>query len=450
MPSGGFSAKSRRKTLSAEFENLVRKADSLRDAGQWADAAEYYGKATHLNSKRADIWVQLGNMLKDSRQYARAEAAYRAALALGDEADIHLQLGHLFKMLGDGDRAREEYRRAIELDPGNSAAVHELAEMGGAKEQERRAFGNLRDGAFETLWSLSGQIAGLRKDLDRLSRLLPDAVGRCSLPVSLYDVFREMYPIPAPPEMRPTSIHIVIAAERESPATLLRQMERICAQSMGDWSLSVFGHDPERRKTVELIAVADPRIQWVEVGSTEPMAAAEARVNCAAAEEWLLLLAPGAMLDHHALAWFACAQAWSSADAFICDEEKGMVDRGQIRRSAPILRQVPDFDTLLEANVFGETVAIRSNAYRALTGLLPNTSITADRTALLLALVAGRRELDIYPILSFGELPQKPQTLNEHLDGVQAYLQKAGLADRVERTPYSGLRLACAKGRMRR
>jgi GT2 family glycosyltransferase/tetratricopeptide (TPR) repeat protein len=426
-------------SLSVEFDSFVRRADRLRDSGQVPEAAEYYGKATRLNPRRADIWVQLGNMLKDSREYARAEAAYRAALSLDDKADTHLQLGHLFKMLGDRNRAQQAYQRATELAPGNSTAVHELAEMGATKEQERRALGNLRDGALEILWSLNKQIDALRTDINRISRMLPDSIGRCSFPVSMYDIFREIYSIPAPPERRPVPIHIVIAAERESPETLFRQMEGICAQAVCDWTLSVFGHDPERRKTVELIAVANPRIRWIEVSDIDSMAATEMHIASAAGEEWLLLLASGAVLDPQALAWFACAQAWSDADAFVCDEETGIVNRGQIHRSAPILRQVPDFDTLLEANVFGETIAVRSTTYRAFAGKLPNTSITANRTALLLALLAGR---------GVGHVPHPLVWRNasdaanprEHLDGVNAYLQEAGLAGRVERVPYSGPR----------
>jgi len=420
--------------LPSDFDNLVRKGDRQRDSRQWARAAEFYGRAVQIDPKRADIWVQLGNMLKDSRQFARAEGAYRTAIGLADEADTHLQLGHLFKMLGNRDAALVEYERAVERDLSNSSAIHELAEMGQAKELELRARGLLYGGSLETLWSLSGKVAALRQELDRVSRLLPDAVGRSALPVSMYNVFRDLYPIPAPPQIPAISFHIVLLAERESVETLFRQMEGVCAQSMPSWTLSVVGHHPDRRRAVELISVAEPRIKWVEISKEETGEAAETRVASHTSEEWLLLLAAGAILDSEALAWFAFAANCCPADTFVCDEEAGRIRRGRVSRSDPVLRQVPDYDALLESNVFGETVAIRSSAYRAAAPGLPGTSTTADRTALFLGLArSGRIGHVPYPLV-WRTIHDTPKP-GEHQDGVAAHLERTGLSSGIELAP---------------
>jgi O-antigen biosynthesis protein len=416
--------------LPKDFDGLVSEADRHRDAGQYARAAEYYEQAAQLKPERADIWVQLGNMRKDSRQFALAEAAYRTALASSDQADTHLQLGHLFKSLGNRSAALSEYRRACELDESNMAAAHELAEAGQVREQERRASAGLLGGAYRALSDLSGTISALQSELDRVRRLVPDIAGHSAFPVSMYGVFRDQFPIPAPPETSPASFHVVIYAGDEPLSTLLRQVERVSSQSHPSWKLSVTGRDPERRRAVELLAVAEPRIGWIETRLAP--AAAEIAAALDAKEEWLLLLAPGAMLDTHALAWFGCAASWSRADAFICDEEAARLADDGIERLAPVLRQVPDLDALLEQNIIGETLAIKSSAYNALRRHLQGISASADRSALLLHLAANQRIGHLpYPLVWHFE-SQTPACLKDHQEGVKHFLEQTGLLRRVE------------------
>ena len=413
---------------------LLQKADALRDAGSVASAAVAYREVLVLAPGRNDVRVQLGNMLKDSGQLAAAETAYREALAQSEQADTHMQLGHLLKAMGNRGQALAEYRRAVELDPDAPEAVQELAEAGDLLQQERRFDAQLRGGGVEALLTLSHAISGMRAELDRLSRMLPEAQARTAFPTALYDAFRTVFPVPAAPDAPNPAFHLVLLAEREDVVTLFAQIGAIQAQSSRNWTLSILGHSPERRRVVDLAAVSDPRVHWVGTDAGGSLAGLEQDHAGTVAEDWILLLAAGAMLDPQALAWFAAAAAWSGAAAFITDEETGTVQRGRMVRSSPVLRQVVDFDSLLEANIFGETIALRSDVYRTALSSLPDGSVAASRTALLLSLLsAGRVGHVPYPLV-WRSAPD-PVVAADHQEGVTAHLGWAGLSDRVERLP---------------
>ena len=367
---------------------LIEAADALRDRGRHAEAAQAYRAALELLPGRSDLRVQLGNMLKDSGALPEAEAAYRLALSQEELADTHVQLGHVLKLRGDRAAAVAQYRRAAGIDPSHPGAIDELARAGEAPAPMEEFDPVQRGAGVEALLTLSHGIAAMRAELDRLGAQLPDALARTAFPVAFYDQFRSAFPVPPPfagaDRAAPLPFHVVLLAERETLATLFGQLGALQAQSTAEWTLSVIGHDPDRRRVVALAALADPRIRWVEA---MPDAALGAQERAAVAPEgWSLLLAAHAMLDQHALAWFARAAAWCGAAAFVCDEEAGRQERGRIIRASPVLRQVVDADTLRETNVFGETVAVRGAAYHA--AALPDGDIAGMRRQLLLRLAA--------------------------------------------------------------
>ena len=110
---------------------LVRRADALRESKQFAEAAQLYGEAARMAPHRADLFVQYGNMLKDSGQLSDAVRAYESAhnrfvaqaaqrgpdYAREMLSDVYVQLGHTFKLAGAGDHAIDFYRRANGLKP---------------------------------------------------------------------------------------------------------------------------------------------------------------------------------------------------------------------------------------------------------------------------------------------------------------------------------------------
>ena len=65
---------------------------------------------------------------------------------------------------------------------------------------------------------------------------------------------------------------------------------------------------------------------------------------------------------------------------------RGIREHGRVRRFAPELRQTVDYDTLLEMNICGETVAVELAAYAARPPNLATGSVSACRSSLLLAL----------------------------------------------------------------
>jgi len=87
-----------RKIMRVGIRPLVRRADSLRDSRQFEDAAMAYARAYGLRPDRADLCLQMANMLTNLGEFALAENAYHEALekAPGDPL-VLLHLGHMLE-----------------------------------------------------------------------------------------------------------------------------------------------------------------------------------------------------------------------------------------------------------------------------------------------------------------------------------------------------------------
>jgi len=105
---------------------------------RYADAARVFEKAVKLDDKNYEAWGNLGDALYWApRRRAEAPAAYRRAIALGDEnlkvnpRDANL-LGYLalyHAMLGERDLAREALASALELAPRDSDVLMSAAQV---------------------------------------------------------------------------------------------------------------------------------------------------------------------------------------------------------------------------------------------------------------------------------------------------------------------------------
>lgn len=122
-----------------------------------------------MRPNNSDIWVQIGNVAKEAKQFARSRKAYATALQLAPgNADTHLQLGHLLKVSGDTAAARGSYLRAQELDPTNPDISRELQSpvtansIAAPSPQARVPVRRL---------SFNARIVGVRSELDHLVRL---------------------------------------------------------------------------------------------------------------------------------------------------------------------------------------------------------------------------------------------------------------------------------------
>jgi GT2 family glycosyltransferase/tetratricopeptide (TPR) repeat protein len=365
----------------------------LRDTGAFAAAAEAYAAALALSPSRTDVKVQLANMLKDSGQFDRAEEVYQDAL--GDDpgnADIHLQLGHLQKMRGRRSVALASYRRALELDPLNAAASLELASAGETGAQLAAFDQQMRHGGVETLLTIRARLDEIARQIGEIRATLPDAQASVAFPAEAYAELRRMFDCPpAPTAGADLAVVIVLLADREPLEGLYAQISSVCAQVHGLWSLRVAGADPDRQAIVERAAARDSRIGWVPLADDETPAAAEVRVATGTGADWVLLPAPGARLHRHALSWIAAVAARTGAHGVVMDGEIGEPgDPGDELRLST--RMIVDQDSILEANVYGETVAVAAATLRNLGEKIADAgSLEEARTRLLMALIDRHR-----------------------------------------------------------
>ena len=414
-----------------ECERHIREGDRLRDAGRYADAAAAYRAALASAPLRTDIRVQYGNMLKDSGRLAEAESVYRSALAeRPDDTDIHLQLGHCLKLQGRRPAALEAYSRACTS-----------AHIGKPRNQEY-FFEAQQLAGVEALTLITHQILELRAMLDQLAVSLPDIQAQMAFPVSCYDSFRAFFDVPSPPRVAAShSFAVLLMADPEPLETLFAQLAAIRSQTYESWTLWVIGSDPERRRIADRAAASDARIQWRDRMSEETPAETERRIALSCGVDWIVLLGQRALLHPRAIEWFASLVGQGAATAFITDEETGIRERGGIRRSSPQFRQVVDYDTLLEMNTFGETVAVKLASYASVAQRLVTTSVTAARSSLLLALARDRRvgHIPCPLVCRDGENTVDPGTAAAaHEEAVQAHVAQASLGERIQIGPPSG------------
>ncbi|MBV8336060.1 MAG: glycosyltransferase [Alphaproteobacteria bacterium] len=408
-----------------ECEVIIRQADRLRDCGRYAEAAEAYGGALAIAPSRTDIRVQYGNMLKDSGRLTEAESVYRQALAeRPDDPDIYLQLGHCLKLQGRCSAALEAYSR------GSGAAPI------GHRWNREYSFDAQQMAAIEALSLVAHQIQELRATLDRLAMSLPDLQAQTAFPVSAYDILRTLFDIPRP--LRTVASHsfgVILIADTEPLETLYAQLAAMRSQTHENWTLFIIGSDPARRRAAERAAATDARIRWRDKISEESLAQAEHRIALASGADWVILPAHKALLHPCAIEWFASLAGQGAATAFITDEETGTREHDYVRRSSPQLRQAVDYDTLLEMNTCGETVAVELASYASAAQKIVTTSIYAARSSLLLALARDGHVGHIpYPLVCRdGHTQADPGAIAAaHREAVQAHLGQGSLLEQID------------------
>ena len=373
--------------LASQLEQLVRVADAARDAGDTLKAADAYAAALTLSPERVDLAVQYGNMLKDSGSPVVAEAVYRAALeAQPGNADIHLQLGHALKLQGRRNEALSAYGQAVSIDPASYQAINELANAGQPIQLRSVFETQFRAGGIEALLGMSLSLLTLRAQVDSMLCRLPDALASAAFPTEQYPDYRSVFSVPPPPEpAHAPHIAVILLVDREPIATLHAQVAAFQAQTWPHRLLIAAGTHETRRDVVDRAAASDTGIKWVAACPGRTEAETERACALAAPVDWVVLLAPGAVLDPQALAWIAAAAGLGPSPAFIWDGEQGEIRPGHVVRSNPVLRQAVDYDSLLESNLYGESLAVHLARYAAFTPL-SNSSSQPERSSLLLSL----------------------------------------------------------------
>jgi tetratricopeptide (TPR) repeat protein len=108
------------------IDGLLRRARDARGRCAWAEAAEAYAAALRRRPRNAQLWKQLGHMLKESGRLEEAEQAYRTALAWRPrDPDGLLHLGHLLTRRGRTAEAARLLARGIDLAPDLAPLRHE-------------------------------------------------------------------------------------------------------------------------------------------------------------------------------------------------------------------------------------------------------------------------------------------------------------------------------------
>ena len=420
----------------SRLADALQRADRARNKGRFAAASKEYAEALRLMPGRNDIRVQMANMLKDSGQFAAAEAAYLAALEEDpSNADTSLQLGHLHNISGKRAAAVAAYRRALRLDPFLAPALRELAAAGESAEQLIAFEMQTRHGGTEALLTIRSKLDEIAGQIAEIRERMPDALASAAFPIEAYTEFRHVFDLPPPGgSYTDEVIAVVLLADREPLAELHALVFAILDQTHQNWKLLAIGRDPDRRAIVERAAAADPRISWCETARDVDIGVTELDTARRAGADWVLLLALSARPHRHAFAWIAQTAARTRCDAIVFDEEIGELSEsvGELR---PILRHTIDYDTLREANVYGETVAVTVAALGRLPAPVATSSVSMARSELLLNLSRAARVAHV-PLPLFRTPPLQHRSPNNNIEDHAAALRSHfGVAPRV--SPWS-------------
>ncbi len=116
---------------------LLRTAIEHHQAGRLAEAAASYRQVLSAQPGSAEVWFNLGVVLKQQGKLEEAVDAYRRVIvARPDYVDAHYNLGNALMLLRRFGEAVEAYRRTVALNPGSANAQYNL---GLALQQQARA-----------------------------------------------------------------------------------------------------------------------------------------------------------------------------------------------------------------------------------------------------------------------------------------------------------------------
>lgn len=436
VPPGPLDATDQAAEHRAELARLVADADRLRDGGAHDAAADAYARVLDVLPWRTDLRVQYGNMLKDSGRLPDAELAYRTALLDSPEdADIHLQLGHVLKLMGRRPAALDCYRTALRLDPGLAGARLELVQAGSAIHQGEAIEAQVRGHGIEQMLSIAGALSDMRRQLDRIERIVPDLATWTAIPADRYGLYRRLFDVPDPgpcPSDAAPPVRIVLSADETTIERLHAQIAGFQAMTDRSWTLTATGRGADARSAVERLATADPRLRWQQGLPDESPGAQERRAGDGATG-WLLLPAADAIPHPRLLVWMRAAIDASTATVLFFDEEECVPDGTGIDRPERLIaRWSFDPDALLQANIFGDSLAIRADAWRNWTCAIdPDLALAGRRSALLLAAAGATAAVGHipYPLMSV-PVPTQPARharLASHEAAVRRAHRESGL-----------------------
>jgi predicted TPR repeat methyltransferase len=152
---------------SGEAQEHLDRGKALSEAGQHAEAAVAYARATALKPDYAEAHFRLGLAWRDQQRYSDAATSYRSALTLRpDYIEAHNNLGAVLQLQGKLSEALASYRSAVALNPEFSQPylnfgrlLEALGDGGGAARVYRHAMA--RGIEPDTFRHLANALAGI-------------------------------------------------------------------------------------------------------------------------------------------------------------------------------------------------------------------------------------------------------------------------------------------------
>lgn len=367
---------------------VARQADEFRDGRDYRRAAEQYARAMEMDKTRIDLIPNLAHALRDDGRFEEAIAVYQRGIALfPQDGDLYVHLAHALKLAGRRVDAVEVYREAGRKDPSLALSLVELVRLGEEVEQLENFDVQLREETVERFSRLVVDVSVIRKRVTEIAASLPQISDLTGIPIDRYGVYRELFRTDvgfgSDRSSAAASWLIMVPAAGLRQDTLFEQLRCFRQQEPSDLRVFYIGRDPTLKSIVERASLSDVRIAWYEAA---PTVDAELTAASETAADHILLLATDSVLHEGALATYAVVFAETDAQALVSDDETAVRTTGTLRFSCPRLRATVDYDSLLVANTLGGTVAVRRDAYLAMSDRLCTVDRTAARSSLLLEL----------------------------------------------------------------
>lgn len=387
-------------------------------------ALRLHGRIEFVNREHISGW-----MADDSGHHDTLQVEIRHEGRLVACAGAHSLRPDIRRRLGGSGLAGFRARwNPAGLPPGEALTLTLHEASTGAQVGPPYRFDNSFAGQLGVAQLLAKEFDEIKRRLDALAGLVPQALGYSAFPLDHYDLYRRTHCVPPPPwclagPADPPMLHFTIALDAaESSATGLRlSADSLRGQQGGlHWALLVVGGEAQVAEAATALAAADSRIRHVASWD-----AAAPLLRAAAAGDrhhWIVLMQAGECLDGQALAWMAEAAATSTAAALYWDEDCLFDDADGVaappalqprpRHGAPILRTAFDADSMLELNVVGTSFAARADHLGAAIGLLASSPAAGDAAEPLAhPLAPAGRERLAWALLRCGDWCHLPQPL---------------------------------------
>lgn len=305
------------RALDVRARETLAMANAARDSDRPEEAADLYRAYCRLRPERADVQIQLGNMLLEVGRHAEAALAYRAALDIAPSRDGWLQLGRALQALDLAEQSVAALLEALKIDS-NDAEVRRALTAAGAGPLIA-ADGSISAQAFET-WRLQGRVTALQ------ARLAETSAGE-TYALKDYDLFRRTLKLPTPPPSSGSELDVLWLVDAfDAPAYALREtldcLTRLPAAR--GHKIHVVASDALLAHPVASAAF-DPRISLAGPAEAPPRPA-----------QHLVSLSAGCVVDPNAAGWLASALT-DRLELVFADHDHSSVDQsGDIAYLDPV------------------------------------------------------------------------------------------------------------------